>query len=93
MYKSITLKDLRPQLPKVMDDIDKALDRYIVSKHGKPIAIMLSIDDYESLVETLNEISDKQNLRRIRKAMKEVREGKTISWEDFKKKTSHTKSS
>ena len=86
MYNHITLKELRPMLPKVIEKIDSELDRYIISKRGKPIAVLLSIDDFESLIETLNEISDQENLKNIKKGMKEAREGKTVDWKTVKKK-------
>lgn len=86
MYHHITLKELRPKLPKVIEQVDAELDRYIISKHGEPIAILLSLDDYESLIETLNERTDKENLKRIRKGMREAKEGKTIDWAKVKAK-------
>ena len=66
MYNHITLKNLRPNLPQVIEKVDSQLDRYIISKRSRPIAILLSIDDYESLIETLNEVVDKKNLASIR---------------------------
>lgn len=86
MYHHITLKNLRPKLPKVIHAVDHELGRYIISKRGEPVAVLLSIDDYESLIETLNETTDRANLKRIRKGMEEARQGKTIDWEKVKAK-------
>jgi prevent-host-death family protein len=86
MYNHITLKDLRPKLPKVIQSVDSKLDRFVISKNGIPVAVLLSIDDFESLIETLNEESDSKGLRRIRKAMQEVKRGKTVNWNSVKKK-------
>jgi antitoxin YefM len=86
MYQHITLKELRPKLPKVIDSIDSRMERFIISKHGEPIAIMLSLDDYESLIETLNETSDTENLKNIRAGIKDAKEGRTVDWASVKKK-------
>ncbi|MBX7149258.1 type II toxin-antitoxin system Phd/YefM family antitoxin [bacterium] len=86
MYNHITLKDLRPQLPKVIEKVDSELGRYIISKHGEPVAILLSVDDYESMIETLNETTDKENLKNIKQGMKEAKSGKTINWNQVKRK-------
>lgn len=86
MYNYVTLKELRPKLPKVIDKVDSELDRYIISKHGIPVAILLSIDDFESLIETLNEKEDKENLRRIRQGLKEAKAGRTVDWKKVKAK-------
>lgn len=86
MYNHITLKELRPRLPKVIQSVDSKLDRFVISKNGIPVAVLLSVDDFESLIETLNEESDSIGLRRIRKAMQEVKRGKTVNWNSVKKK-------
>lgn len=89
MVNTITVKDLRPGLPSVLEDIDRKLDRYIVTKRGKPVAIMLSVDDYEGLLETLEILSDKKAVARIKRSKREAREGKTISLEALRKKIEH----
>jgi antitoxin YefM len=86
MVNMITLKKLRPELPKVIKDIDSRLGRYIISKRGRPVAVMISPDDYEGLLETIEILSDKNAARRIKQAKKEIEEGKTISLEDLRSK-------
>lgn len=86
MYNHITLKDLRPQLPQVIEKVDLELDRYIVSKRGQPVAVILSMDDYESMIETLNEVSDRENLKRLKKGMEEAKKGQTVDWKSVKEK-------
>ena len=89
MVNTITLKELRPGLPEIINEIDRKLDRYIVTKRGKPVAIMMSMDDYEGLLETIEILSDKAAVKRIKKAKKEITAGKTVSLEDLKRKIEH----
>ena len=46
MVNTVSLKELRPELPKVIKRIDGRLDRYVVTRRGKPVVVMLSVDDY-----------------------------------------------
>ncbi|MBI4433112.1 MAG: type II toxin-antitoxin system Phd/YefM family antitoxin [Candidatus Omnitrophica bacterium] len=85
MTTTVTLKELRPSLPKIIDRIDGRLDRYFITKRGKPVVVMLSVDDYESLMETLDILADKDTMKRVRLGEKEVRSGKTRSWSDLKR--------
>ena len=85
MTNTISLKELRPELPKVIERIDEKFDRYIVTKRGKPVVVMMSIDDYESLTETLDILEDKETMKRVRKGEEEIKQGKTQKWKDFKK--------
>jgi len=89
MVNTITLKELRPELPEVIKDIDTKLDRYIVMKRGRPVAVMMSPDDYESLLETIEILSNKEAVRRIKKAKREIKEGKTVSLEELRRKIEH----
>jgi len=75
MTKSVTLKALRPRLPKIIDDIDSKMDRFVITRRGKPVALMMSVDDYESILETLDILGDKGLMKKIRKAEAEVRKG------------------
>ncbi len=84
MVNTISLKKLRPGLPKVIKDIDARLKRYIIMKRGKPVAVMLGPDDYEGLLETIEILSDKETAARIKKAKQEIKENKTVSLEELR---------
>jgi prevent-host-death family protein len=76
MTKSITLKALRPKLPRVIDEIDSKMDRFIVTKRGKPVALMMSVDDYESLLETLDILSNSKLIKKIKRAEADIKRGR-----------------
>jgi len=86
MVNVISLKEMRPGLPNVINCIDKRLDRYIITKRGKPVAIMMSVDDYEGLLETVEIFSDKRAVQRLRDAKIEIKEGKTIPLEELRQR-------
>jgi len=86
MTITIPLTELRPKLPKIMDRLSKYFDRCIITRHGKPEAVLLSEEDYESLLETLEILSNPRWMKTIRKAREEFRRGKGIPWEKAKKK-------
>ena len=86
MNRTINLRDLRPKLPQVIDAIDTRMDRFIVLRHGDPKAIMMGIDDYEGLLETLDILQDKAGIKRLKKAEKEVAEGRVRTLEEIDRK-------
>jgi PHD/YefM family antitoxin component YafN of YafNO toxin-antitoxin module len=86
MNHTITLKALRPGLPKVADAIESKFDRYIVTKRGRPVMMLVNPEDFEGLIETIEILSDRSALKRIRKTRQEARAGKTISLERLRKR-------
>lgn len=50
----------------------------------KPV-VVIPVDEYESLLETIDILSNPELVKDIEQARKEFREGKTKSWEQVKK--------
>ncbi len=84
MTRTITLKELRPGLPKVVEAIDKKWERYVVTRHGRPSIVMLSVDDYESLMETLDILADPEAVRKLKQGEEDLRKGRIRSWQEIK---------
>ena len=84
MTRTITLKDLRPELPKVVENVDKKWERYIVTRHGKPSVVILSVEDYESLMETLDILADPNAVKNLKKGEEDLRKGRTRNWQEIK---------
>jgi antitoxin YefM len=51
--------------------------RVVITKHGHPSAVMLSLEDLESLEETLAVLSDPELMAAIREANTDVAAGRT----------------
>ncbi len=79
MVNTISIKELRPKLSNIINHIHNKFDRYVITRHGKPEIVMLSIEDFESIIETLAVESDKDLMRRIKKSEKDLKVGKGIS--------------
>ena len=82
MTKYISVRELRKNLANVIRDAKAHYERYVVSKHGEPEAVLMSMDDYEGWLETLEIMSDKEAMEDIRQAEKEFKEGKAIDFEE-----------
>lgn len=49
MPKSISLQALRRNLSRVIGDVSYAKEAYLVETYGRPVAVLLSIDEYQRL--------------------------------------------
>jgi antitoxin YefM len=82
MVKNISVRSLRSNLAGVLDKVSKYSDRYIILKRGEPRTVIMSIDDYEGWLETLEIMSSKEAMASIKAAKKELKAGKGLSFED-----------
>lgn len=81
----ISVRKLRPKLAEILKNISRRFDRYIITKRGNPEAVIMSIDDYESILETMDIQSDKALMKRLSKAEKEKKSGRGRSLDEIKK--------
>ena len=86
MVTTISVRELRPKLSQVIDNIHKKFDRYVITRRGKPEVVMMSIDDYEGLLETLEIESDPELMADIREAKEEMKKGKGVSLEEARRR-------
>ena len=82
----LTIQDYIPvtkaksRLLSIIRKIESSDDTVAITKNGVPEAVLLSMNKFEGLVETLEVLSDEKAMKSIRKSIKEAREGK---WLDF----------
>jgi prevent-host-death family protein len=57
--------ELREKLSDVLDDVETTGAEYVITRHGRPIAVVLSHDEYESMIESLNILSDPETMAAI----------------------------
>ena len=81
---TVSVRELRPHLSDVLMNVVGKFDRYIITKRGKPEAVLLSIEDYEGMLETMDIQRDAQLMRRIKKAEQDMKLGKGKSLDRIK---------
>ncbi len=86
MNKVIPLAEAKKQLSAIVKDADEKFDRFAITRNGVSKAVIMSSDEYEGLLETLDILSCKEEREAIARAKKQVREGKTVSLDNIKKK-------
>lgn len=85
MTRTLPITEARSNLPTLVDNAKNKLDEYVITVKGKPAAILLSIEEYESLRETLEIMSDPETMKDIKEAEEDIKAGRVHDWEDVKK--------
>lgn len=62
---SLALTEVRDKLSDVVDEVAQTGGEYVITRHGRPVAVILGYDEYESLIETLNILSDSDTMDAI----------------------------
>lgn len=75
--EQMPLADVKNRLSEVVERLEREHGRVVITKHGRPAAVVLSIADLEGLEETLEILSDPKLIRRIRKGDDEFDSGQS----------------
>ncbi|HWC13870.1 MAG TPA: type II toxin-antitoxin system Phd/YefM family antitoxin [Actinomycetota bacterium] len=86
--KIVPFTEARANLTELLDDVEDRQEHVLITRNGRPSAVMLSADEYESLEETLEILQDKDLIEALRKSEDDVRAGRLTSLEDLRKRRS-----
>jgi len=80
--KFIGTDELRRELTDIIDSLPKEKE-LIITQHGKPQAVLVDLDSYIKQEELLEQLADSnpQLIKRVNKAVSEVKKGKRIPTE------------
>jgi antitoxin YefM len=70
--EQMPLADVKNRLSEVVDRLEREHGRVVITKHGHPAAVVISVEDLESLEETLDVMGSAPLLDDIREALAEL---------------------
>jgi antitoxin YefM len=74
----------RDRLTSLPEELSEEPGAIAVTRRGEPVLAILPWGLYESIVETLEILSDEELMGALRQSIKEVSEGDTVSWDRAK---------
>lgn len=86
MSETRSLADVKAHLSEIIDLVESEHQRVVITRHGKPAAVILSTCDLESLEETLNILSAPGALEGIHAAEREIELGKFLTAAELRAK-------
>src|SRR3954471_16042189 len=79
-----SLAAVKAHFSQVIDEVAGTHERVTVTRNGSPVAVILAVEDYESLMETLEILSDPHAVAEIRDAEARMNEGEAFDQEDIR---------
>ena len=76
---TLPLAEVRAKLSKLVDEAVRTHQRIEVTRQGRRAAVILSADDYDSIMETLAILSDQELMHDIRAAEAEAERGEIFT--------------
>jgi antitoxin YefM len=73
----INFSDARTQFKQVIDQVVADQDVAIISRRDAEDAVLMSLDNYNSMMETFHLLKSPANVKHLEKSLKQYRQGQT----------------
>ncbi len=74
---------VKARFSEMVERVNAYQDRITVTKNGVPVAVLLSADDFESLVETIEILTDPEAMAQIAEGQADVERGDVVTGEEL----------
>ena len=79
---TVPLSEAKTHLAKLLADVEALGEEVIITRSGRPVGVLLSLSDYEGLIETLEILADQDLGQSIRQGLADARAGNLLRHED-----------
>jgi antitoxin YefM len=83
---TLPLAEIKKRLSEIVDRVSTRHERVVLTRNGRPEAVILSPDDLESLEETLEILSQPRALEEIRRSRADIDRGEFLTAEQLRAK-------
>jgi prevent-host-death family protein len=84
MTMMIPLEDAKGRLSAVLDEVRDTHNRVVITRNGRPEAVLISVSDLEAIEDTLDLLSTPGALDEIRTAEAEIARREAIGADEFR---------
>lgn len=85
MAKTIPVREFRSNLAEVLSDVADRRDHVVVTRNGRPAAVLVPIDEYEALEETAEILSDAETMSALEAGLDELTRDETVELGDLRR--------
>jgi len=83
LAKTLSLSEVKTRLPELVAGVQEREEEVVVTKNGRPAAVLVNVDEYARLKETLDALSDPDLMQQLNRSKVFYRSGKKgLTFED-----------
>jgi prevent-host-death family protein len=79
--EELNMADARRELTRLPEKLAAQPATVTVTRRGKPVLAIMTWEDYEAIRETLEILGDEDAVDNLRRSIREMKAGETISWD------------
>ena len=84
--KVVPFTDARATLSELLDLVEREQEHVVITRNGKPVAIVMSAEEWESWEETIEVLSDPELMEDLRASEEDVKAGRLYTLDEVMKR-------
>jgi antitoxin YefM len=81
----VPFTEARARLTELLDDIETRHEHVVITRKGRPAAVVISTAEWEALEETLEILQDEETLAALRDSEEDVKAGRLFSLDEVRR--------
>jgi len=78
----LSVSELRSQVLKLIQQLERVPERYIITREGKPAAVLLGYEEFRNLMATLEIVLDREMVQGIEEGLRDKKAGRVKTFEE-----------
>ena len=83
--RTVPFTEARSTLSDLLDYVQAQQEHVVITRNGKDVALLMSMDEWESWEETMEVLQDEELMEDLRKSDEDVKAGRTYDWDEVKR--------
>jgi antitoxin YefM len=85
MARIIPFTEARARLTELLDEVEARHEHVVITRNGRPAAVVISTEEWEALEETLEVLDDEATLEALRESEEDVKAGRLFSLDEVRR--------
>ena len=85
MAKTVPFTEARARLSELLDDVDVRHEHVVITRKGRPIAVLVPVEEQEALEETIEILQDEGLLDALRESEADVKAGRVATLSEVRR--------
>ena len=82
---TISLSEAKDRLSKLVKETAETTEPFMISVHGRKEVVVISMEEYAGLMETIEILKDQDLVRKIQVGLREAGKGELVDFDSIKK--------
>ena len=82
MSKTLTLSEAKARLSELVATVEQTEEELVITRNGRPAAVLVSADEFESWKETREIQRNPALMREIKQGLRQLEKGQSFSFEE-----------